>query len=177
MSSNGESVIILGTTDYQVVMGVVNGKTGKISFLYGLEEKGRSEELPSYSTFGAVMLDSNDGGDGKAYLYTSFLMEERQQLVKISQAVPDRSNEFPELQYHYSFVERTSVIAGDDRSRSVPQFMFSFDTNDRDRDSFYISGTYRGVGSIMKFYKRNAALRWHAQLDMMTSVAAIAERD
>ena len=55
--------------------------------------------------------------------------------------------------------------------------MFSFDANDNDRDSFYISGTYRGVGSIMKFYKRNAALRWHAQLDTMTRVQAIAKRD
>ena len=46
-----------------------------------------------------------------------------------------------------------------------------------DDDSFYLSGRYRGVGSIMKFYKRNAALRWHAQLDTMTSVDAVAVRE
>ena len=40
-----------------------------------------------------------------------------------------------------------------------------------------MSGTYRGVGSIMKFYKRNAALRWHAQFDEMTRVNAIAVRE
>jgi hypothetical protein len=45
-----------------------------------------------------------------------------------------------------------------------------------DGDSFFVSGKYRGVGSVMKFYKRNAALRWHAQLDTMTRVNAIALR-
>ena len=44
-------------------------------------------------------------------------------------------------------------------------------------ESFFLSGRYRGVGSIMKFYKRNAALRWHAQLDTMTSVNAVAVRE
>lgn len=32
------------------------------------------------------------------------------------------------------------------------------------------------MGSVTKFYKKNAALRWHAQLDTLTSVDAIAER-
>ena len=41
-------------------------------------------------------------------------------------------------------------------------------------DSYYVSGTYRGVGSVMKFYKKNGILRWHAQLDLMTRVDAIA---
>lgn len=39
-----------------------------------------------------------------------------------------------------------------------------------------MSGTYRGVGSVMKFYKKNSALRWHAQLDKMTRVDSIAVR-
>ena len=51
-----------------------------------------------------------------------------------------------------------------------------FAVPDDNADSFFVSGTYRGVGSIMKFYKRNAALRWHAQLDKMTRVDAIAVR-
>ena len=37
-----------------------------------------------------------------------------------------------------------------------------------------MTGTYRGLGSVMKFYKRNGVLRWHAQLDTMTRVDAIA---
>ena len=54
--------------------------------------------------------------------------------------------------------------------------MFELSDGDK-RDSFFISGTYRGLGSIMKFYKKNAALRWHAQLDEMTRVDAIASRE
>ena len=50
------------------------------------------------------MLDSTDSLDGKSYLYTSFLMDNNPQLVKVLQAVPDRTNEFPELKYHFSIV-------------------------------------------------------------------------
>ena len=50
--------------------------------------------------------------------------------------------------------------------------MPQFDEN----DSFYLSGTYRGVGSVMKYYKKNAALRWHVSIDSMTRVDAIAVR-
>ena len=49
--------------------------------------------------------------------------------------------------------------------------------DDDDIDSFFMSGTYRGVGSVMRFYKKNAALRWHAQLDSMTAVDAISIRE
>ena len=51
--------------------------------------------------------------------------------------------------------------------------MFTVPLDEDSLDSYYITGTYRGVGSVMKFYKKNAALRWHARLDPMTSVNAI----
>jgi len=65
-------------------------------------------------------------------------------------------------------------IADDFIRQKTPQFMFQMPLDDA--DSFFVSGKYRGVGSVMKFYKRNAALRWHAQLDTMTRIDAIALR-
>jgi len=65
-------------------------------------------------------------------------------------------------------------IADDFIRQKTPQFMFQMPLDDG--DSIFVSGKYRGVGSVMKFYKRNAALRWHAQLDTMTRVDAIALR-
>ena len=94
--------------------------------------------------------------------------------MKILQAVPDRSNEFPELMYHFSLTDIPVEENDDDLVRQKrPQYMFL----SGNEESFFVSGRYRGVGSIMKFYKRNAALRWHAQLDTMTSVDAIAVRE
>lgn len=175
MSDDGESLVILGTTQEQVAMAIVNATNGKVNYIYSLEDKqtATSDSKPSYSTHGAIMLDSRDITDGKAYLYASFLKDNEQQLLKILQAVPDRTNEFPEIKFHYSFSDIDG--ASDFLKVKIPQYMFSLKPED-ERGSFYVSGTYRGVGSVMKFYKKNAELRWHAQFDALTSVDAIAER-
>lgn len=52
--------------------------------------------------------------------------------------------------------------------------MFTMDSSRGGQDSFYISGTYKGFASVMKFYKKNAQLRWHAQMNSFTSIDAIA---
>ena len=57
--------------------------------------------------------------------------------------------------------------------QKTPQYMFALKQKDY-TESYYVSGTYRGLGSVMKFYKKNGILRWHAQLDSMTKVDAIA---
>lgn len=59
-------------------MAIVNATTGKITNLYSLEDKasvGFTDQKPSYETYGAILLDNEDIGDGKAYLYTSFMMD------------------------------------------------------------------------------------------------------
>lgn len=69
------------------------------------------------------MLDSTDSLDGKSYLYTSFLMDNNPQLVKVLQAVPDRTNEFPELKYHFSIVNQPDNFdgtIGDEQAKFVP---------------------------------------------------------
>ena len=120
LSSDGQSLVVLATTQDQVVMAVVNATSGKVTNLYSLEDKASaaSTTKPSYSTQGAILLDSNDSSDGRAYLYASFLKDNEQQLVKILKAVPDRTNEFPEIKYHFSF----STIEGttDSTSRVLP---------------------------------------------------------
>ena len=71
--------MVLGTTESQVIMGIVNATSGKISNLYSLEDKATAridDKKPDYTTYAAILLDSKDSTDGKAYLYTSFLMNE-----------------------------------------------------------------------------------------------------
>lgn len=40
---------------------------------------------------------------------------------------------------------------------------------------FMLAGRYRGVGSIMRFYKKNALLNWNVQMTAITSVQAIVD--
>lgn len=42
---------------------------------------------------------------------------------------------------------------------------------------FMLSGRYRGVGSIMRFYKKNAVLNWNVQISAITRVQAIVAVD
>ena len=81
LASDGSQMIILGTSREQVVMGLVNTTTGRMNNLYSLENKEgakRNAEPPEYQTFGAIMLDSLDFQDQKAYIYASFLMDGKQ---------------------------------------------------------------------------------------------------
>ena len=80
LSSDGKQVVVLGTTLEQVVMAVVNPADGRMTNLYSLESKEgakRGAEPPEYKTYGAVMLNSIDERDDKAYIYASFLMDEQ----------------------------------------------------------------------------------------------------
>jgi hypothetical protein len=40
-----------------------------------------------------------------------------------------------------------------------------------------LAGRYKGVGSIMRFYKKNAVLNWNVQMMAITSVQAIVAVD
>ena len=177
LSTDGSSVVVLGTSREQVIMGVVNATSGRMNNLYSLENKEgakRNGIVPEYKTFGAVLLDSKDYVDEKAYIYASFLMDGQQQLVKILQAIPDRTNEFPVIKYHFSMTDFSEEEIEEEFVRQkTPQYMFIHPQKGYE-ESYFMSGTYRGAGSIMKFYKKNGVLRWHAQLDSMTRVDAIA---
>lgn len=145
--------------------------------MYSLKHS--DDDSENYETYGAVMLDSKDPRDSKAYVYTSFIMDGQQQLIKLLQAVPDRTNEFPEVMYHYAMLDKVYEDEEEDNEDFLrtkrPQYMFQIPQDDE--EAFYMSGTYRGVGSVMKFYKRNGALRWHASMEKMTHVDAIAVRN
>ena len=86
--------------------------------------------------------------------------------------MPDQTNEFPQIDYHYRLLNDEDSQDGD---LTRPQLLFTLP--DDSEDSFFITGSYRGKASIMKMYKKNAALRWHASLDMMTRLDAIAPRE
>ena len=89
MASDGSSVIALGRSYNQTVMMIVNATDGTVVNFYSLENKLIEDENPRFTTFGAVYLDTDDYYDGKAYIYSAFLMRGQLQLVKLAQEVPD----------------------------------------------------------------------------------------
>ena len=101
LASDGSSVVVLGRSFNQTVMMVLDSEDGTVVNFYSLENKQIGDEHPGFKTFGAIYLDTNDYRDGKAYIYSAFLMLGQLQLVKLAQEVPDKTHKFPTIAYHY----------------------------------------------------------------------------
>ena len=43
-----------------------------------------------------------------------------------------------------------------------------------DKDSIYMGTRYKGVGNVIKFYKKNGVMRWRSEISAMTRLNAVA---
>ena len=176
LSSDKKQVVVMGTGFSQPVMFTVDTIDGTIDTFYSLQK--RSKTVPIYETFEGIYLDVKDYQDDKPYIYSSFLMSDKMQLVKMHMDRPDntgktgRDLKFPTIEWNFEFKDPTPQEASDFFRRKTPRYLFP---DLADEQAFYLAGRYRGVGNVMKFLKRNGGLRWHARLDFMTSVDAIAQ--
>lgn len=78
LSTDQSELVVLGRTSGQVEMIILDPLTGKAKNLYalGLQDADESS-LNSLETFGAIFLDKSDPLDGRAYLYVSFLLNNK----------------------------------------------------------------------------------------------------
>jgi len=83
--------------------------------------------------------------------------------------VGDKGN--PVMDWSFSFDNyATTTVTSDYYRRKDPVFIHDCPT---DLSSFYLSGYYQGAGSIMKFQKRNAKLRWWLSFPKMTRINSV----
>ena len=107
--------------------------------------------------------------DRKEYIYWSFIKEDAIQMMRILNIPPDKGN--PVMDWSFSFDNYNTNQATDRYRRKDPVFIHEDPT---DTTSFYLSGYYQGSGSIMKFQKRNAKLRWWLSFPKMTRINSVA---
>jgi hypothetical protein len=82
--------------------------------------------------------------------------------------VGDKGN--PVMDWSFSFDNFAAASATDYYRRKDPVFIHD---DPLDTSSFYLSGYYQGAGSIMKFQKRNAKLRWWLSFPKMTRINSV----
>lgn len=96
----------------------------------------------------------------------SFLMDGVQQFVSI------KNTATPETYWSYSFIDENSSGTDDSVRRKDPTFLHP---DPRDDSVLYLTGRYYGHGSIMRFQKRNAKLRWWAKFETLSNIRAYAQ--
>ena len=74
------------------------------------------------------------------------------------------------MDWSFSFDNFAAASATDYYRRKDPVFIHD---DPLDTASFYLSGYYQGAGSIMKFQKRNAKLRWWLSFPKMTRINSV----
>jgi len=124
--------------------------------------------VPLYRTYGALYFDKNYYNDriNKEYFFMSFLMDGVQQFVSI------KNTATPETYWSYSFIDENSSGTDDSVRRKDPTFLHP---DPRDDSVLYLTGRYYGHGSIMRFQKRNAKLRWWAKFETLSNIRAYAQ--
>lgn len=101
--------------------------------------------------------------DDQNYYYTSFIMDDKMELLRM------RNGATPSIDWTYEFVDFTTAEATDFFRQKDPAFI----ANDpRDPQVLYLMGRYQGKGSVIRFQKRDARIRWYAKFDYLTKVQA-----
>jgi hypothetical protein len=156
MASDGNSLIVLGIGNSLPVYMEVDTSDGTIKqFISILWHLASDVVVPVYTTQSGIYYDKNDFFDKKEYIYWSFTMDDKIQMLRMQNVPPERGN--PVLDWAFQFDDFTQAQATDRYRRKDPVFL---ENDPTDAQSFYMAGYYQGRGSVMKFQKRNAKLRW-----------------
>jgi hypothetical protein len=146
-------------------MNAADGIINKYMSLENIETS--SDNVPVYKTYGAVYNDKVDYFDGKDYIYMAFMMDSKVEFLRLTNTAE------PVVDWCYEFTDDTEdEIADDLYRRKDPQFLH---LDPKDEQVIYLTGRYYGRGSVMRFQKRQAKLRWYAQFGQMTSIRAYAQ--
>lgn len=100
-------------------------------------------------------------------VYISYLAADKMQLASIM-VQPTRADP----NWNYEFDDLSVIKQPDDFYRQKLPYMLINDPLG-DPNQFLLGGTYMGVGSIMRLYKRNGLLHWNTQIESITSVQAV----
>jgi len=76
LSSDGSSISVMGLGNSQPLLMDLNTKDGKFNRFISLDYMyATADEVPTYTTFGAIYYDKRDYRDYQPYFYTSFLKD------------------------------------------------------------------------------------------------------
>lgn len=166
MSSDGSSLSLFAMSNSQPVVMDINTRDGSINKFFSLEyTAATTAAVPVFVTYGALYYDKQDSYDGQAYVYESFLMDDKVEMLRMLV-----STSTPVIDWSYEFYDYTTAEAEAIDRRKDPAFMHMDPLDDT---IFYLSGRYQGRASVMKFFKRTGKMIWWNKFGALSNIRAI----
>jgi len=151
------NLVALAIGDSKPVIMEVNLVDGQVESFISLEKVTEdTTSMPLFYTYGAIYHDLEDEDDGLAYYYTSFIMDDYLQILKIDSS--ERTIKW-NYQYYYTPIEADSSDVY--KNWKVPGFLHQC-SNDVSR--MYLIGRFNHAASVIKFSKRNMKVDWKLEI-------------
>lgn len=162
LSSDGESLSVMGMGNSQPVLMELQPANGQVNRYISLEWVGTTDDVvPKYKTYGSILLDRKDSYDGRSYFYSAFLMDQKIEMVRVLNSAT------PVIDWSYEFYDYTVDEALEFKRLKDPALLME---DPRDPSEFYLAGRYQGNAAIMRFEKRMGRLRWWARFDQLSNI-------
>ena len=78
------------------------------------------------------------------------------------------------MDWNYKFVQFTAAEITADPLLAKKEANFIY-ADPKQQSQLYLIGRYRGLGSVIRFNKRDGTVRWHAQFDKFSRINSVAQ--
>jgi len=159
----------MGLGNSQPLLMDINTKNGTFNRFISLDYIHATKDVvPTYQTYGAIYYDKRDYRDYQPYFYASFIKDNEMFMLRVA----DGGNLNVDWNYNFQDYTATEVASNALLNLKEPDFFLPDPTSS---NSMYMIGRYRGLGSVLKFNKRDGSIRWHAQFEKMSHIHAVSQ--
>ena len=149
----------------------ISTKDGNFNKFFSVDWLDASDEsVPTYTNFGAIYYDKVDYRNGLPYFYGAFLQDDTMFYLRIE----ENKNSELRIDWNYKFIDYTAVEVASDPTLNLKEPSFIMQ-DPKMPSALYLIGRYRGKGSVLRFNKRDASVRWHAQFDSMSRISSVSQ--
>ncbi|CDW72642.1 UNKNOWN [Stylonychia lemnae] len=153
MSSNGTYLMALGNANSKPIVMTLSKTDGSIKQFLTIDPIPAQTETPTYYLYSGIYLDERDSQDGQTYLYLTFSMN-LAYTINIIRILNNNLGEKLKIDWHMHY---NKPVGAPPAFGNQPRYLF----NDNDDDkNFYIVGQYNLMGSVIKFSKGNANIKY-----------------
>lgn len=163
LSTDKKQTVALGISLGKPVLLTLNNSDGRVSNI--IQAGANQSTQPTIRTYGAVLFD-NANPKLLASFYLSYVAADKLMMSSIPSQDTTNSN------WNYEFDDYSVIQEPNDFYRKKLPLLL-IENPFGDTSLFLLGGQYRGVGSLMLFYKKNGLLMQATQIDAITRVQAV----
>ena len=124
--------------------------------------------VPQYTLSGAIFYDERDYRDYQPYFYTAFVKDNAMFMLRVA----DGGTLYVDWNYRFVEYSKTEIAANKLLDKKEANYIIP---DPKQQAQLYMIGRYRGLGSVIRFNKRDGTVRWHAQFDKMSRINSVAQ--